>query len=403
MNSTSCWCDGLAAGDGGRLERVQVRRLPTAGFPRRALERRSRLARAQNPAMDAAALRAWLDEQVVLHAFRGVALVWGDGAPEFSFAGGIANRGQGVPITEGTRFAVASITKLATAVTVLRLVDRGLVQLDQPLADILPPEHRPTALTNGHTLHHLLSHTSGLANYHDDTDQTWASFTSAWDRIPTYRIRRPADMLPLFRDLPAVRPPGQAFEYADANFILVGLVIEAITGRPWSDVAADEVFAPAGMSDTAIEALDDDPPRVATGYLTDDGPPERWRSNVFSVPATGMPDGGMITTARDLAVLIDALLGGGLLSPPLLAAMTRPQGPPSTAVEQYGYGCELVVEDGEVTVLGHGGGDPGVSTMVAHYPAAATTIVVLCNQDRGNWAASVHIAAALGLPEPRGF
>lgn len=102
------------------------------------------------------------------------------------------------PITATTPFAVASVTKMVTVTTVLWLVDRGVVRLDQPLVEILPPAYRPTALTAEHTLHHLLSHTSGLANYHDDEDETWDSFTSCWDRIPTYHVRRPADMLPLF-------------------------------------------------------------------------------------------------------------------------------------------------------------------------------------------------------------
>jgi CubicO group peptidase (beta-lactamase class C family) len=353
--------------------------------------------------MDPDALRGWLDERVANHEFGGVALIWRNGRAAFSYAGGIAHRGHGVPVTMQSRFAVASITKMATAVTVLRLVDRGLVRLQDRLLEILPVEHRPAALTRRHNVHHLLSHTSGLANYHDDADPTWASFTAGWDRIPSYHIRRPADMLPLFADRPAVRQPGIKFEYSDANFILAGLVIEAVTGRPWSDVAAEEVFEPAGMVDTAVEAIDQDPARLATGYLVDDGPPDHWRANYFSVPANGMPDGGMITTAADLARFIDALLDGRLLSPPLFAAMTRPQGPPSTDVEQYGYGCELVVENGVVTALGHGGGDPGVSTTVAHFPAAATTLVILCNQDRGNWAAVLQFCAALGLPEPRGF
>jgi CubicO group peptidase (beta-lactamase class C family) len=351
--------------------------------------------------MDPVTLRTWLDDRVASHDFSGVALVWRSGAPDFFYAGGLAHRGHGVPVTDRTRFAVASITKLATAAAALRLVDRGLVRLDQPLTDVLPEAHQPAALTPAHTLHHLLSHTSGLANYHDDEDQTWASFTSCWDRIPSYHIRRPADMLPLFADLPAVRPPGDKYQYSDANFILAGLVIEAATGRSWADVVADEVFAPAGMTETAVEALDQDPARLATGYLTDDGPPERRRANYFSVTANGMPDGGMITTAPDLARLIDALLEARLLSPALTAAMTRPQGPPSTDLEQYGYGCELVVEDGVVTILGHGGSDPGVSTMVTHHRAARTTIVVLCNQDRGSWAATLKLCEAFGLRDPR--
>jgi CubicO group peptidase (beta-lactamase class C family) len=351
--------------------------------------------------MDADRLTAWLDRQVAGHAFSGVALVWREGAPTFAYARGTADRAHGTPITPDTRFAVASVTKLPVAVAALRLVERDLVGLDQPVIDVLPPAHRTAAMGREHTLHHLLSHTSGLPNYHDDAAQTWASFTSCWDRIPTYHIRRPADILPLFATLPADFAPGERFAYSDANFILVGLVIEAITGHPFSEVVADEVFVPAGLTATAFEDLDRAPARLATGYLTDDGPSEGWRSNVFSVPAGGMPDGGLITAAEDLARLMDALLEGRLLAEGTLAAMTSPQGPPADAGVRYGYGCELVVEDGVVTVLGHSGTDPGVTAELNHYRASGTTVVVLCNQDRGAWSATKQILEELGLGDPR--
>lgn len=351
--------------------------------------------------MDADELRADLDRRTADHAFSGVALVWRDGRPQFSYTGGLAHRGHGVPVTDVTRFAVASITKMVTATSALRLVERGLLRLDQPLVEMLPAQQQPAALTPEHTLHHLLSHTSGLTNYHDDDDKTWASFTSCWDRIPTYHIRQPADMLPLFADLPASAPPGTKYRYADANYILVGLVIEAVTGKPFPDIVAEEVLGPARMVDTGIEALDMEPARLATGYYTSDDPPDAWRTAIYGVPAVGMPDGGMITTAPDLARLVDALLDTTLLSPDMAAAMMTPQGPGSAEIEQYGYGCELVVENGEVTIIGHGGADPGVSALVSHHRRAGTTIVVLCNYDRGSWAATQEIEAALGLADPR--
>jgi CubicO group peptidase (beta-lactamase class C family) len=347
------------------------------------------------------ALRDWLDRRVADHEFSGVALVWRDGAPLFSYAGGLAHRGHEVPVTETTRFAVASVTKLVTATAALRLVERGLLSLDQPLIEILPRNRRPAAMTPAHTLHHLLSHTSGLTNYHDDDDPTPASFTSNWDRVPMYHMRRPADILPLFADLPARFPPGTAYRYADANFILVGLAIEAVTGRAYGEVMAQEVLGPARMTDTLFGALDMEPDRLATGYLVTDGPPESWRANIYSVPVASMPDGGMITTAHDLARLIDALLGGELLGPPALAAMTSPQWPPSEELERYGYGCELVVEHGEVTILGHGGQDPGISTMVSHHRATATTTVVLCNHDRGSWAVTQRLEREAGIVDLR--
>jgi CubicO group peptidase (beta-lactamase class C family) len=134
--------------------------------------------------MEDEGVRGRLDRRVPTHEFSGVAIVWRDGAPIFEYTGGIAHCSRGVPITNETRFGVASVTKMVTATTALRLVDRGQLRLDQPLIEILPPEHRTRAMTAEHTLHHLLSHTSGLPNYHDDAAQTWDSFVGALDRIP---------------------------------------------------------------------------------------------------------------------------------------------------------------------------------------------------------------------------
>ena len=348
--------------------------------------------------MDEEALRAWFERQIASGAFSGVALVWRGAEPVFTHAGGLTHRGLAVPITDRTRFGIASVGKMVTATTMLRLVDRGLLRLDQPLLEILPGAQRPTALTAAHTVHHLFSHTSGLADYYDDEPGGWAAL---WDRMPMYHARRPVDLLSLFLDRPAVTAPDERFQYVNANFVLAGLVIEAVTGRPWDEVTKDEVFGPAAMTDAGVEALDEDPARLATGYLVADQPGGQPRGNTYSVTVKGMPDGGMIATASDLARFIGALLGGSLVSPALLTAMTRPQGPTSSSLEQYGYGCWLVVEDGRVTIIGHGGSDPGVSARVAHHLDSGTTIVVLCNQDHGSWAATRQITDALGLHDPR--
>jgi CubicO group peptidase (beta-lactamase class C family) len=352
--------------------------------------------------MDANSLREWLDDRVAAHEFSGAALVRRGGETLFSYTGGLAHRGHGVPVTESTRFEVASVTKMVTATTALRLVEQGLVRLDRPLIEVLPAEHQTSALTDEHTLHHLLSHTSGLPNYHDDEAQTWESFTSCWDRVPCQRARRPADLLPLFRDLPAVARPGERYSYADANYVLAGLVIEAVTGKPYADAAGEQVLAPAGMDDSGFDRRDADPLRMATGYLHQkDVPFASWPANVFSVPAGGMPDGGLVTTTTDLARLVDALLNGQLVSPPTLTAMTSAQCGRAESAYRYGYGLEMGFADGQLVVLGHNGLDPGVSAVVAHHPAAATTIIVLCNHDRGSWPAYLRLLAGLGLTEPR--
>lgn len=260
--------------------------------------------------MNTKALVQWFDQRAASHHFSGVVLIWRDGAPIFEYGGGIAHRGHLIPITNETRFGVASVTKMVTATTVLRLVDRGELRLDQPLIEILPPEH---------TLHHLLSHTSGLPNYHDDAAQTWDSFVGALDRIPGSKARRPADMLPLFSDLPAERPPGEKYLYSDANFILAGLVIEAATGKSFYDVATEEVLRPAGMADTAFDELDQDPPRYATGYLHADGPPDTWRSNVFSLTGPAGSSSPLPCWPLERGRVVAELTDGRIVGMPLSA------------------------------------------------------------------------------------
>jgi len=343
---------------------------------------------------------SWIDERADQHLFSGVVLVWRDGAPVFSHAAGLAHRGHRVPVTFHTRFQVASVTKMVTAATALRLVERGTLKLDKPLIDFLPPEYRPASLDKRHTLHHLLSHTSGLTDYHDDEDETWASFTSAWDRVPVSHARGPRDILPLFADLPAVSDPG-IYLYGDANFILTGVLIEWVSGKSFAEVATEEVLKPAAMADSGFFQIDLEPPNMATAYLASDDPPETWRSNIYSVPAGGMPDGGLTTTAADLARLLDAISSRSLLEPDTVARMLTPHGFDEDGVEAYGFGMELVVVDDRVTIYGHGGSDPGVSTMVSHYVDSGLTVVVLCNQDRGSWAVVQKITETLDLPDPR--
>jgi CubicO group peptidase (beta-lactamase class C family) len=287
---------------------------------------------------------------------------------------------------------------MITAATTMRLVEEGALALGRPLTGFLPADRRPIALDERHTLHHLLTHTSGLPNYHDDQDETWESFTAAMERIPFSRARGPLDLLPLFADLPAVGDLGE-YAYCDANFIMIGILIEWVSGRAFADVAREKVLAPAGMVDSDFSDLDLEPPGYATGYVVSEEQPDRWRSNIYQLPARGMPDGGMITTARDLDRFIDALGAGKLVSKESVKTILTPHAMDDE--ETYGYGMELVLDGESLTIYGHSGLDPGVSAIVSHYVGAGVTVTVLCNQDRGSWPVAQRIASDLGLHDPR--
>ncbi len=351
-----------------------------------------------DPVDDLDGLKAWLDEETATHRFSGVALAWRSGRELFSYSGGIADRRHHVPITLATRFGIASVTKMITSVAALRLVEDGLLSLDQPLIEVLPRSQPIASLGSDHTLHHVLSHTSALPSYFDDDDPTWASWMSTFDRVPVYHIRRPADMLPLFDQLPRVGSVDGEYRYCDTNFLVVGLAIEAVTGQPFNDVARRLVLEPAGMLDSGFFDLDTDPPGLATGYITSNDSPEKWRSNMYALTAAGMPDGGMIATATDLARFMDALGGGTLLSADSLESMMTAHSKPGEEGGAYGYGLEMMLDGDRTVLMGHGGSDPGVATMVNRYPDIDLTVVILCNQDRGAFAVEGRIGAAFGAP-----
>jgi D-alanyl-D-alanine carboxypeptidase len=182
---------------------------------------------------------------------------------------------------------------------------------------------------------------------------------------------------------------------------MIGVLIEWVSGKDFGVVARDKALLPAGMADTDFAEMDLEPADFATGYVVSDEPPERWRSNIYQVPATGMPDGGITTTARDLNRFVSALGAGKILEPETVAMMLTPHGIEEGSPEAYGYGMELVVDDGSVTIYGHSGLDPGVSSMVSHYVDRGVTVIVLCNQDRGSWPVTQRIASELGVDDPR--
>lgn len=353
-------------------------------------------------ALDVEGLIAWLDDRADRHEFSGVATAWMAGGPVFFHAAGVAHRGLGVPMRDDNRFRVASITKMITATAVMRLVERGELGLGTPVVDVLDSDARPASVTSAMTVHHLLSHTSGLANYHDEDDETFVAYMASWDVVPPHRAREPEDLLPLFAHKRAHFAPGSSFSYGDVNYIMLGMILGAVTSSTFRLVATEEVLIPAGMSSSGFDDLDADPPDLAVGYQSSGAPAALWPTNAYANPVGGMPDGGLIATATDLCRFIDAFQSGRLVTEETKATMLTSHGRINDDLEHYGYGMEMWIDErGEVRIFGHAGGDPGVSGIVSHFVDGETTIVVLCNYDRGSWTVSRRLAEVLGVDEPR--
>ncbi|GAB4000766.1 serine hydrolase [Glycomyces albus] len=261
--------------------------------------------------------------------FSGTVLITRAGRTEFEARVGLADRASGVRIGERTRFGLGSVTKAFTAVAVLSLVAEGAMGLDAPVARILGAERRPATLREDVAVRHLLAHTSGIADYFEEATATAAwveEFAALWRDRPVYRMLEPSDFLGLFGDLPPYRAPGERFQYSNAGYILLGLVIEEVSGSAYPEAVAERVFGPAGMGGSGFFAADEVHPDIATGYLPPRGPGRPWRTNVFAAPAVGGPDGGAFATAADLDRYLSAYAHGDLVGRPLLDEALKPHG-----------------------------------------------------------------------------
>jgi CubicO group peptidase (beta-lactamase class C family) len=319
-------------------------------------------------------LRAWEHERDL----SGAVLMTRAGETVFEEYYGDADRSTHTPVTPATRFGLASITKMFTAATVIDLVSSGTLAFDTSVASVLPPERRPSTLLPEVTVHHLLTHTSGIADYCEEDEDSpiyLEDYGSLWEQLPSYSMQRPGDFLPLFGDLSPYRPPGGPWQYSNSGYVVLALVIEELTSRPFTEVVEERVFARAGMVDSGFFRLDDVVPDVAVGYLPRSSPDEPWRSNIFRTPVIGGGDGGSHSTARDLDRFLTVLADGTLLGEYRDLVLTKHVDAGYGYSQGYGV---LFYPDGR---YGHGGADPGVTVNAQRWPDDDVNIIVLCNME----------------------
>lgn len=323
------------------------------------------------PAAIAHAVSALVDELAGADRFSGAVLLAKDGEVLLSKAVGLADRSFDVPNRVDTKFNLGSMNKMFTAVAVLQLVQEGLLELDAHLADVLP-DYPNRAVAERITIHQLLTHTSGLGDFFDAmSERDWT------------RLREPADHLPLFADEPLLFEPGERFSYSNAGFLVLGLVIEAVTGESYYDYVREHVYAPAGMTSTDCWAIDEVVPNLAIGYTRSgpdghgrDGP---LRSNVFLHRARGGPAGGGFSTVEDLLRFARALQAHVLLDEATTELLLEGKiGVDPDA--RYAYGFLDRALNGHRTV-GHNGGAPGINGELVIFPDDGWVVAVLVNCD----------------------
>ncbi len=340
--------------------------------------------------LDGASIRAAIASAETPSPFSGVVRVQQGAEVIFQKGYGFANRAERIPNTPHTRFGIASGGKGFTAVAVMQLVQAGKLSLETRLADCVDaafPRFDP-----GITLSHLLSHTSGIPDYCDE--ELGDDFEALWLERPSYTMRTPRDFLPMFQERPMKFTPGERFSYSNAGFILLGLAVEQAAGQPYTEYVTQHVLASAGMADSGFFALDRLPARTALGYIEEeDG---GWRTNLFALPVIGGPDGGVFTTAPDMAAFWAALRSGRLLDPALVAAMFTPRVATNDKGGAYGLGCWLKRQGETVTDCTLIGSDPGVAFLSTVLPGADIQITVIGNTSDPAWAVYDAIRAAVG-------
>ncbi|MFB7941573.1 serine hydrolase domain-containing protein [Streptomyces sp. NPDC056049] len=316
--------------------------------------------------------------------FSGAIRVTRGGEPLFTRAFGMASRRWAVPNTPRTGFRVASVSKTFTAVAVLQLVEAGWIRLDDPLVDYVR-EHMPR-LDPRVTVRHALTMTSGIGDWFEEGSAEWeAAWTALTESHPLYLLRGNKDYVPLFGGKEAHFPPGERHLYNGAGYILLGLLIEAVTGRSFEEVVTEEVFARAGMSGAGFPALDELGPDVAEGYLTTATGATPYRTNHYATTPRAAADGGATCTAADLTAFSHALRHGRLLD----EEMTRLALTPQVAEYEkkirgyrwmYGFGLSHLLDDDETVVRwGHTGEEDGVSARLFHYPRYDLDVALLGN------------------------
>jgi len=312
----------------------------------------------QAAAIDALAARA--DAAAQQDAFAGVLLVARGDKLLLQRAWGVADHEAGTPVTLDTKFRLGSMNKMFTAVSALQLVQAGKLSLEGTVGQYLPGYPNPEIAKV--TIRQLLTHSGGTGDiFGPEYDAQRLSLKTHADYVRLYGARGPD------------HPPGEEYRYSNYGFVLLGNIIERVSGQSYYDYVDRHVFAPAGMRDSASLPEESAVPGRARAYTrADAGAP--WTDAAGTLPYRGTAAGGGYSTAGDLLKFARALQSGKLLSPALLAEATREQGP------GYGYGFGAREEQG-VPAYGHGGGAPGMNAELRIFPTLGEVVIGLGNVD----------------------
>jgi CubicO group peptidase (beta-lactamase class C family) len=314
-----------------------------------------------------AGLGAVVRRMVAADRFSGAVLVAKDGHVLFSHAYGLADRERRIPNTLQTRFRIGSMNKMFTAVAILQLVEAGEIELTAPLGEYLR-DYPNRDVARRVTIDHLLTHTGGTGDIFGPDFEAHRK-----------ELRTLADYVELYGQRALEFQPGSRWAYSNYGMVLLGVVIEKVTGQSYYDYVQAHIFGPAGMTATGSLPEDQAVSDRSIGYMKPPGT-SRWVANTETLPYRGTSAGGGYSTVQDLARFAHALLSHKLLRPDLTELLIT--GKVETGFgKKYAYGFEdRRSADGNGSV-GHGGGAPGMNGDLRIYPKSGYVVAVLANID----------------------
>src|SRR5215831_3406571 len=303
------------------------------------------------------------------------ALVAKDGKPVFKAAYGLADRENKIPNRLDTQFRIGSMNKMFTAVSVLQLVQSGKIKLSDPLGKYLT-DYPNKELASKVTIHHLLTHTSGTGDF----------FGPEFDKH-RLELRTLQDYVKLYGQRAVEFGPGSRWAYSNYGFLLLGVLVEKVSGQNYYDYVAEHIYKPAGMTLTASLAEDQVVAGRSVGYTRFREPsanrssaaPEAWRPNTDTLPYRGTSAGGGYSTVEDLFRFAMALQSHKLLDAEHTELLTTGKvNTPGGGKYAYGFGDETI---GGIRCFGHGGGAPGMNGDLKICPGTGYVVAVLANLD----------------------
>jgi CubicO group peptidase (beta-lactamase class C family) len=330
-------------------------------------------------------IEEYLAACVKRHHFSGSVLVARDGKVLLSKGYGLANREHGVPCTPRTKFRLGSVTKPITALAVLILHEKGKLDLGKPIKTYLP--EGPTAWA-GVTVRHLLTHTSGIPDLLE-TDPRYVQTVA--------RPVTPAQLVARFRDKPLKFKPGEKSQYSNSNYVLLGRIIERVSGRRYEEFLQESIFRPLKMTATGYDRARPILSHRAAGYCT-------WGLQTVNAAPIDLSNadaaGALYSTVEDLFRLDQALYANRLVSAKTLReCFTAHKG-------KFGYGWAVLEVFGR-RFVGHYGGINGFQAALHRYPDDRVCIIVLHNGESGHFnrvprdLAAILFGKKYTVPTPR--